>query len=76
MSRIAFLLLTLAFAAAPVAAKTLRWSSNADHSSADPHGQNQIICATTGGAMRVSPALRLFIHHLAVSRHGARMAVH
>jgi peptide/nickel transport system substrate-binding protein len=29
--------------AAPAAAKTLRWASLADHSSADPHGQNQIV---------------------------------
>jgi peptide/nickel transport system substrate-binding protein len=43
MPRIASLLVALVFAATPVAAKTLRWSSNADHSSADPHGQNQII---------------------------------
>jgi peptide/nickel transport system substrate-binding protein len=44
MSRTAFLLLScLLFAAAPAAAKTLRWASLADHSSADPHGQNQII---------------------------------
>ena len=39
----AALLLAVALAATPAAAKTLRWSSNADHSSADPHGQNQII---------------------------------
>src|ERR1700754_1101043 len=37
------LLAVLVFAAAPAAAKTLRWASNSDHSSADPHGQNQII---------------------------------
>src|SRR5688572_22481090 len=43
MPRIAFLLVSLVFAAVPATAKTLRWSSNADHSSADPHGQNQII---------------------------------
>jgi peptide/nickel transport system substrate-binding protein len=36
-------ILSLACAPAPAAAQTLRWSSNADHSSADPHGQNQII---------------------------------
>src|SRR5688572_1393947 len=42
MTRIAVLLLCLVFAA-PAAAKTLRWASLADHSSADPHGQNQII---------------------------------
>src|SRR5688572_13307594 len=27
----------------PAAAKTFRWASVADHSSADPHGQNQIV---------------------------------
>src|SRR5688572_6278389 len=43
MPRIASLLVALVFAATPVAAKTLRWASLADHSSADPHGQNQII---------------------------------
>jgi peptide/nickel transport system substrate-binding protein len=43
MPGIAAFLLCLAFAAAPAASKTLRWASLADHSSADPHGQNQII---------------------------------
>src|SRR5688572_6343613 len=43
MPGIAFLLLSLALAAAPAPARTLRWASLADHSSADPHGQNQII---------------------------------
>ena len=43
MPRIAAFLLSLVLAAAPAAAKTLRWASLADHSSADPHGQNQII---------------------------------
>src|SRR5688572_19084960 len=43
MPRIALFILLVACAAAPAAAQTLRWSSNADHSSADPHGQNQII---------------------------------
>jgi peptide/nickel transport system substrate-binding protein len=33
----------LTLAAANLEAKTFRWSSVADHSSADPHGQNQIV---------------------------------
>jgi peptide/nickel transport system substrate-binding protein len=36
-------LVALVVAAVPCAAATFRWASNADHSSADPHGQNQII---------------------------------
>ena len=43
MLRLAPFLFALVFAATPIAAKTLRWASLADHSSADPHGQNQII---------------------------------
>ena len=43
MSRRVLFALLIACAAAPAAAQVLRWSSNADHSSADPHGQNQII---------------------------------
>jgi peptide/nickel transport system substrate-binding protein len=39
----AALLLALLLAALPGTAKTLRWASVADHSSADPHGQNQIV---------------------------------
>src|SRR5436190_10484876 len=33
----------LALPVLPAGGATLRWSSNSDHSSADPHGQNQII---------------------------------
>ncbi len=36
------LLTLLLLALAPVEAKAFRWASVADHSSADPHGQNQI----------------------------------
>ena len=43
MPRLHHLLIALVFVAASAAATTLRWSSNADHSSADPHGQNQIM---------------------------------
>ena len=45
MRKVAALLLFLALplAAVPAAAKTFRWASVADHSSADPHGQNQIV---------------------------------
>ena len=39
----ALALAALIAAAPPAVAKTLRWASIADHSSADPHGQNQII---------------------------------
>ena len=39
----AALILALVLAAAPVEAKVFRWASVADHSSADPHGQNQIV---------------------------------
>ena len=35
-------LLTLLLLSVPVEAKVFRWASVADHSSADPHGQNQI----------------------------------
>ena len=42
MKLLALLLLTLLLPLAPVEAKLFRWASNADHSSADPHGQNQI----------------------------------
>src|SRR5258706_11401962 len=37
------LLLAVLLAAAPAHAKLFRWASNNDHSSADPHGQNQIV---------------------------------
>jgi len=41
--RLAALLLALVLAAGASDARTLRWASVADHSSADPHGQNQIV---------------------------------
>src|ERR1700694_4006548 len=37
------LLLALLLSLSPVEAKLFRWASNNDHSSADPHGQNQIV---------------------------------
>ncbi|HEX7557627.1 MAG TPA: ABC transporter substrate-binding protein, partial [Usitatibacter sp.] len=36
-------LLALALAASPCGAATFRWASISDHSSADPHAQNQIV---------------------------------
>ncbi len=37
------LLLTFLLSLSPVEAALFRWASNNDHSSADPHGQNQIV---------------------------------
>src|SRR5260221_14462623 len=41
--RLPALLLTLLLSLSPAHAATFRWASNNDHSSADPHGQNQIV---------------------------------
>ncbi len=41
MRTLAVLLLSCAMAATPAAAKTLRWSSQGDYLTADPHGQNE-----------------------------------
>jgi peptide/nickel transport system substrate-binding protein len=43
MMRLLSCLAALALAISPAGAKTFRWASVADHSSADPHGQNQIV---------------------------------
>lgn len=59
-----FLFAAILAATAPCEAKTLRWASLADHSSADPHGQNQIVNNAINGQV-----------YEALVRRGKRMEV-
>ncbi|HYC37898.1 MAG TPA: ABC transporter substrate-binding protein [Usitatibacter sp.] len=44
--------------AAPATAKTFRWAAVADHSSADPHGQNQIVNNAINGQVYEALVMR------------------
>ena len=55
--RTATLAVTLAFGTA-VDAKTLRWSSQGDYLTADPHAQNEILTNSINGHVYESPLLR------------------
>src|SRR5688572_27316055 len=57
--RIAFVLsLAAATHAVTVEAKTFRWAAVADHSSADPHGQNQIVNNAINGQVYEALVMR------------------
>src|SRR5258706_6808335 len=58
MRALAPLLLTLLLSLSPTHAATFRWASNNDHSSADPHGQNQIVNNAINGQVYEPPVKR------------------
>jgi peptide/nickel transport system substrate-binding protein len=55
---IALLFLALLLPSSPAEAKVFRWASVADHSSADPHGQNQIVNNAINGQVYEALVMR------------------